>query len=114
MSDDRLPTSLWVDAHLAQLSARGIPYYILNKGPEDSGIVLLKLFAPAERECCLLIQQRNFEGVMGWMHALGQNSVEERKADEYIARAIVRDPDLWVIEIEDAQMHNPFEGKIFE
>ena len=112
MSDDRLPTALYVDAHLAQLTAQGIPYYILNKGPEASGIVMLKLFAPG-KSCQLLIQQRDFEGVMGWMHALGSENVEERDADAYITRAIGRDPDLWVIEIEDAQMRNPFEGKVF-
>ncbi len=110
--ETRIPTSLYVDTHLAQLTAQGIPYYILNKGPDSSGIVLLKLFASG-RSCQLLIQQRDLDGKMGWMHALCKEEVVEREADAYITRAISRDPDLWVIEIEDAAMRNPFEGKIF-
>jgi hypothetical protein len=111
MSDDRLPTALWIEAHLRQIDSHAIPYYILNRGNHASGTVMLKLHAPGQG-CSVLIQQRDLDGNLGWMNALNQEIVEEAKADDYIRRAVSRDPDLWVIEIEDRERKNPFEGKI--
>lgn len=106
----RLPTQLWLDGHLATLSAQGVYYYITNKGAEHSGLVLLKLNA-LDGRIRLIIQQRNFmTGKMEWAAALAEEMVEEPEADAYIQRAISRDPDLWVIEIEDPNLNNPFEG----
>lgn len=105
----RLPVHLWIDAQLQPLAGRGIYYYIQQRGERNSGIILLKLNG-LEGRCRLLVQQRGFDGVLGWLDALGQEDVEERAADAYIQRAISRDPDLWVIEIEDRTMDNPFEG----
>lgn len=113
MSDDRLPTGLWVEGHLRQLNAKGVAHYVINTGAHSSGTVLLKLIHPGQA-CRLLSQQRNLEGEMGWVHALGQEEIEEADADAYIARTLDRDPDVWVIEIEDKDLLNPFEGKVFE
>ncbi len=114
MSDDRLPTYLWVEAHLRCLNEQGRFYYITNKGERNSGMLLLKL-ADTKGACRLIIQQRDFiTNKMGWASALDEEIVEEAKADEYISRAVERDPDLWVIEIEDPEMDNPFEGEVFQ
>ena len=108
MSDDRLPTALWVEVHLRRLGNQGIPYYVLNTGAYAAGTVLLKLNG-LENGCALLIQQRDIDGNLGWADALNEETVDEKRADEYIQRAITRDPDLWVIEIEDRARQNPFE-----
>ncbi|MCF8496613.1 MAG: DUF1491 family protein, partial [Alphaproteobacteria bacterium] len=89
MDDLRLPTALWVEAHTRQLSAQGIPFYILNTGALGGGTVLLKLNG-REKGIGLLIQQRDADGVLGWAHALGRESVEESEADSYIQRAVAR------------------------
>jgi len=110
--DERLPTALWVDAHLQTLTVNGIPYYIVNKGAYASGTVMLKLYAPGQG-CKLLQQQRDINGTMGWMALFKGEIVDEPKADEYLRRTTDRDPDVWVIEIEDKAMTNPFEGQVF-
>lgn len=112
MTDDRLPTALWVDAHLRRLTLEAVPYYIVNRGNPASGTVMLKLFAPGQG-AKLLQQQRDLDGNMGWLGLFKGEIVEESKADDYIRRAVDRDPDVWVIEIEDRNFVNPFEGKVF-
>ncbi len=112
MTDDRLPTALYVEAHLKRLTLEAIPYYIINKGAHASGMVMLKLFAPGQG-AKVLQQQRDMDGIMGWMALFDGEIVEEKKADDYIRRAMERDPDLWAIEIESRDMVNVFEGKVF-
>lgn len=108
--EGRLPTSLWVDAHLRHLNEQGRAYYIVQKGAYASGTVLLKINL-LDGNVRVLTQIRDMDGKLGWMGALGQERVAESEADQYIRRAMDRDPDVWVIEIEDKDGKNPFEGK---
>lgn len=110
MSDARIPVSLWIDAHLRQLNAVGVGYYIVNKGAFAAGTVLLKI-NKLDGFVRVLTQIRDMDGNLGWMNALKDETVAESDADQYISRAISRDPDIWVIEIEDKNGSNPFEGK---
>ena len=111
MSEERLPTELWVQIHLRRCSADATPVALLRRGEPERGTVLLKL-NQIEAGCRILSQARDLEGRLGWLAALGGKLVPEAEADAYIARAIDRDPDLWVIEIEDRTGRNPFDGKV--
>ena len=112
MQDDRLPTSLYLDAYLKRIRDEGGVYYIHNKGAPASGTILLKL-NNRQDGCVVLQQQRDLDGALGWMKLLKGRVVTEAEADAYITRAIERDPDLWAVEIEEPALKNPFEGKIF-
>ena len=112
MPDDRLATALYLDAHFFQFQAEGRPYYILNKGAYASGTILLKING-IQNGCRVLQQQRDLDGSLGWMVLFKGQNVAESEADAYIQRAIDRDPDIWVVEIEDRSLENPFEGKEF-
>ena len=107
-SEPRLPAALWIEACLRRLDGEGVPYYIVQKGAYAGGTVLLKING-LENGCRLLLQQRDLNGRLGWSAALKEEIVPELKADDYIRRAAARDPDLWVIEVEDRQFRNPFE-----
>ena len=108
--DLRIPTYLTVEAKMRELSAQGIGVYVLNKGERMGGMILQKILNPQARECKLLTQQRDLDGVLGWESVFSDEIIEENRADEYIARAIDRDPDIWVIEIENASMENVFDN----
>lgn len=111
MDQERLPTGFLVDAHLRRMDALAIPAFVVHKGNHVSGLILLKINGLKDK-VKLLIQERNFEsGELEWVHALEHETVDEFSADQYIQRAIARDPDLWVIEVEDPEMANPFSEK---
>lgn len=109
--DDRLPTGLWLDAQLRAMAQRGLAYTVVNKGAYASGTVMVKIYAPHEG-CLLYQQQRDINGHMGWMALFKGLLTPEGEVDSFIARAVDRDPDLWVIEVEDKEKQNPFEEKL--
>lgn len=112
MDDEgRLPTELWVRLHLRRCIAEGIPATLARKGSPHGGAVLLKL-NQLERGVRVLTQVRDPEGRPAWMAALGGGLVPEADADAYIERTVRRDPDVWVVEIEDREGRHPFEGKV--
>lgn len=110
---DRLPTDLWVRAHLRRCFATGIAAYVVRRGDQHGGTVLLKLNR-LDQGCDVLSQTRDLDGRLGWMPAFATGPVSESEADAYIARAVQRDPDLWVLEIEDRDGRHPFEGPILK
>ncbi len=109
--DDRLPTEVWVKAHLRRCHVEAIPVVVMHKGEATGGTVLLKVLQ-RDIGCRVLSQIRDIEGKLGWLSAMGEAPVAEAEADAYIDRAVKRDPDLWVIEIESQDGRHPFEGKM--
>lgn len=105
----QLPTALMVDAVLKPLNGQGIFYYIAQKGNHDSGTILLKLNGLGNG-FRLLTQERDFlVDKLVWVDIMDKNNLAESEIDRYIKTAVARDPDLWVIEIEDPALDNPFD-----
>ena len=75
-------------------------------------MVLVKINT-LDEGCKVLTQVRDLEGKLGWLSALDGKLAPEAEADSYIARQVDRDPDLWVVEIEDREGRNWFEGEEF-
>lgn len=108
---DRLSTELYVKAHLRQCFAKGLTAIVAHKGDDWGGAILLKLnlLGPG---CRLLTQTRDPDGEIAWLTVQGGALLSEADADAYVARQVDRDPDLWVVEIEDKAGVNPFPGKV--
>jgi hypothetical protein len=62
----------------------------------------------------VLSQVRDIHGRLAWMPAFAGRAVAEDEADAYVARAVARDPDLWVVEVEDPAGRNPFDGPVLD
>ncbi len=108
MFDERLPTHLWVSAGLARCSGDGVPAMVVRKGDPHGGLVLVRI-DHLDGHTQLLGQERDIEGALTWRVICEDKPGEEPTTFAYIDRATKRDPDLWVIDIEDRQGHNPFD-----
>lgn len=108
--DQRLPTHLYVQAHLWRCSAAGIPAYVQRKGERESGMIVLKVTLPFQG-ARVYSQSRDLDGNLGWLAGLNGALVPESEADAYIERQVKRDPDLWVVEVESRDGSHPFDGK---
>lgn len=109
MDENRLPTHLWLAGVSRRVTLNGDFYYVLRRGDHDSGLVLIKHRTPGG--VAVYLQERNMAGDLVFVPYRNAGTetiyVEETDADAYIARASVRDPDLWVVEIE-THLAEPF------
>ena len=110
-TDGRLSTELWVGAHLRRCNDQGIFAAVLRKGDAWGGAVIVKLNL-LDGTFKLLNQTRDTDGKVAWLAVQQGALMREDEAGAYIDRQVKRDPDLWVVEIEDKQGRNPFEGKL--
>lgn len=107
--NERIPTHLWVEAKIRECHNNGTPAFVVHKGNRTGGMVLLKL-NNLSGLCRVLMQQRDLDGLLTWINPLNDD-VPEPEADSYIAKERDFDEDLWILEIEDKDMKNPFEEK---
>lgn len=96
--EPRLTSGFWVSAYLARLGLAGIPAFVTRKGDATAGAVIVKLATLDGRARAF---QRRFDLVADrrvW-DVLAEGA--EAEVDAVLARERGRDPDLWIIEIED-------------
>ncbi|MBT8472626.1 MAG: DUF1491 family protein [Marinicaulis sp.] len=102
----RLKSSIRVSAHLRRVQAAGSFATIARKGDPDAGAIAVKVFVGAAR-AKLYIQSRDLDGNVIWRSPVNDSDdcdvVEEAHVDAWIKKETSIDPDLWVIEIEDAE-----------
>lgn len=103
----RLASGIWVSAYLRRLQIEGIPAYIIARGDDTAGAVLVKL---ALLDGTARAYTRGFD--LETDTRVWQVLCEGREAevDAAITRQRNFDPDLWVIEVEDARGRDLLDG----
>lgn len=97
-AEPRLTSALWVSAYRRRLEFQNIPVFLRHRGDDTAGAVLIKL---NRLTGAATLYQRGFafDGPRGW-EILAEGA--DGDVEAAIARQSARDPDLWVLEIEDA------------
>jgi len=107
----RLKSGIWVSAYLRRCSIEGAYAVVRRRGAEEAGAVFVRidrldgtgdLFAPAP--------QSAFEDAQpserAFTPALKAQPAANEEIENYLARQIRFDPDLWIVEVEDRQGRN--------
>lgn len=97
MAEARLAAGLWVSAYLARLGLANIPAYIVARGDDVAGAVLVKC-AHLDGTATLWQREWDFETDTRPWRVI--EAGPEAQVDAAAARARGRDPDLWIVEIE--------------
>ncbi len=101
MTAPRLKTAMWAAALLRRWNHHtAVVATLVRRGDADAGTVLLKINR-LNGTATVLSQTVNVDGDRAWLRATGASPVADAEAEAYIQRQRKRDPDLWVIEIED-------------
>jgi hypothetical protein len=101
----RLKAGIFVKALIRRAEVAGASAYVVRRGAEEAGAILIKI-ARLDGTCLVLEQARRGEGELVWAKPLG-DGVDEARAAQFFEKQIRFDRDLWIVEIEDR------EGRVF-
>jgi hypothetical protein len=94
----RLASGVWVAAYLLRLRLADIPAYVTAKGDPQAGAVAVKV---ALLDGSARAYQRRSDLMTGSRAWVLFAEGPEAEVDAQLGRARARDPDLWLIELED-------------
>ncbi len=95
-----LSSDIWVYALIRRVELAGSFATIARKGDARAGAVLVKTIDLRSGDTRLWAEAVGQDGGSVWMRPVA--STLEADVDAYIARAARIDPDIWVVELEDA------------
>jgi len=92
-------TSFRVSAFLRLCTISGEAAYVLKRGDENAGAVIVKHLRP-DGTAVVYARRYDIEGEIVWERATGEDPVTDKEADSYIDRRASSDADLWAVEVE--------------
>ena len=97
----RLKTGFYVRALMRRAEIGGASVYVVRRGAEEAGALILKLASP-DGHCTVLSRATRGDGERVWIRPLG-DAADNASAVKYFEKQIRFDPDLWIVEIEDRE-----------
>ncbi|GGL75436.1 DUF1491 family protein [Wenxinia marina] len=94
----RLAAGVWVSAYLTRLRLADIPAFVVARGDDTAGAVLVK---QSTLDGNATLWQRSFDLMSGERRWVDLAAGSDAEVDEAVRRQRRTDPDLWVIEVED-------------
>jgi hypothetical protein len=98
MTAARLPAGLEVSALIRLVEANGGFAMVLRKGEPEGGSILIVLL-DNQNLGRLYERPPHLDGTRKWTLTKSQDADNKQTFEEYLARRMSQDPDLWVIEL---------------
>ncbi len=100
-----LSTDVWVGALIRRAELAGAFAVVVRKGDPRAGAVLVKVLGRREGTVRLYASAIRGDGETVWMQPVAApiDAGAEADLDAYVERSRRIDPDLWVVEIDDAE-----------
>jgi hypothetical protein len=96
-----LASDIWVSALIRRAEQAGAFAVVLRKGDARAGAVLVKTINRRTGTCRLYAEAFRGDGERVWMQPAA--TADEADLDAYAQRQARIDPDIWVVEIDDAE-----------
>ena len=100
MDEPRIKASIWIAAQIRMCNLDTMQAVVRRRGDPDAGSILIRLDR-LNGTSVILSQSRDAQGQRVWLMASGPEPLADSDVETYIQRRIDRDPDIWVLEIED-------------
>jgi hypothetical protein len=106
----RLKSALWVAAYLRRCQVEGTFGVVRRRGAEEAGAIYIRidrlngtsdLFGPAPQS-----EVESSRGDRSFVPCLAELPASDAAVEAYLAREIKFDPDVWIVEVEDAGGRN--------
>jgi hypothetical protein len=107
----RLRASIFAASIVRRAMGAGAYAAIARKGHEEGGAVFVKVNR-LDGSAFVLAPTPSLGEERTWLRATGPGPVPDSDAEAYLARQTARDPDCWVIEVEDKQGRWFFEERV--
>ena len=98
----RLKADIWIRALIRRAQVAGAFAAVVRKGDETAGSLLLKVNS-LDGQAIVYVPGYDMDGQRVWRLHSAAGATPEADADIYIEKAVSRDPDVWVVEVEDSQ-----------
>ena len=97
MTSPRVTTKVWIDSYRKRLEEKAIPLFIVKKGDEVAGSILIKI-SNLKGFTRVFVQAIGLDGSNDWTELT-------KGADDAIEKVILKqvhfDQDIWILEVED-------------
>lgn len=98
----RLNAGIFASSIVRRAMGAGAYATVARRGHDEGGAVYVKVNL-LDGRAFVLTPAPGLDGERKWLRGTGPEPIADRDAEAYLARLSARDPDCWVIEVEDRQ-----------